>query len=66
MYVTPAVSYLLTGFAGCSVDAEISRGARKLTWIPLAMKNKKNNSQIFKFFYPARTLLSVFPLKASK
>jgi hypothetical protein len=30
----PAVSYMPTGFAGCSVSREISHGARKLTRTP--------------------------------
>jgi hypothetical protein len=30
----PAVPYMLTGFAGCSVGRGISRGARKLTRTP--------------------------------
>jgi hypothetical protein len=32
--VTPAVPYMPTGFAGCSVDRGISRGARKLARTP--------------------------------
>jgi hypothetical protein len=32
--VTPAVLYMSTGFAGCSVGREISRGACKLVRIP--------------------------------
>jgi hypothetical protein len=31
MLVIPAVPYIFTGFAGCSVGPEISCGARKLT-----------------------------------
>ena len=38
MPVTPAVPYLLTGLAGCSVGREISRGARKLTRTPILIK----------------------------
>jgi len=30
MHVTPAVPYMSTGLAGCSVSPEISRGVRKL------------------------------------
>jgi hypothetical protein len=37
----PAVSYLLTGFAGCSVNPEISYGARKLARISRLKKKKK-------------------------
>ena len=41
MPVTPAVSYLLTRLAGCSVDHGISRGAHKLTRTPTLIKKKK-------------------------
>ena len=34
MPVTPAVHYMPTGFAGCSVGCGISRGARKLARTP--------------------------------
>jgi hypothetical protein len=30
MFVTTAVPYLSTGLAGCLIDPEINRGARKL------------------------------------
>jgi hypothetical protein len=36
--VIPAVPYMPTGLAGCSVGPGISRGARKLTRIPLVIK----------------------------
>jgi hypothetical protein len=39
--VTPAVFYLPTGLAGCSVDPEISRDARKLARTPRVIKKKK-------------------------
>jgi hypothetical protein len=38
--VTPAVPYLSTGFAGCSVHPGISRGACKLDRIPRIIKKK--------------------------
>jgi hypothetical protein len=41
MSVTPAVSYLPTGLAGCSVGPGISCGARKLTRTPRVTKKKK-------------------------
>jgi len=37
----PAVSYLSTGLAGCSVGPEISCGACKLTRTPRVTKKKK-------------------------
>jgi len=40
--VTPAVSYLPTGLAGCLVDPGISYGARKLAWTPRVTQKKKN------------------------
>jgi len=39
--VIPAVFYLPTRLAGCSVDPGISRGARKLTRTPRVIKKKK-------------------------
>jgi len=39
--VTPAVSYLPTGLAGCSVDPRISCGTRKLARTPRVTKKKK-------------------------
>jgi len=39
--VTPAVSYLPTGLAGCSVGPGISCGARKLARTPRVKKKKK-------------------------
>jgi len=41
MSVTPAVSYLFIGLAGCSVGPEISCGACKLAWTPQIKKKKK-------------------------
>jgi len=38
--VTPAVSYLPTGLAGCSVDPGISCGARKLARTPQVTKKR--------------------------
>jgi len=40
MFVTLAVSYLLTGLAGCLVGSRISRGARKLVRISRVIKKK--------------------------
>jgi len=40
MSVTPAVSYLSTGLAGCSVGPWISCGARKLARTPRVTKKK--------------------------
>jgi len=40
--VTPAVSYLPTGLAGCSVGPGISCGARKLTRTLRVTKKKKD------------------------
>jgi hypothetical protein len=37
----PVVSYLSTELAECSMDPEISSGARKLTRIPRVIKKKK-------------------------
>ena len=39
--VTPAMSYLPTGLAGCSVDPGISCGTRKLARTPRVTKKKK-------------------------
>jgi len=39
--VTPAVFYLSTGLAGCSVGPGISCGARKLARTPRVTKKKK-------------------------
>jgi hypothetical protein len=39
--VIPAVSYLPTELAGCSVGPMISRGVRKLARIPQVIKKKK-------------------------
>jgi hypothetical protein len=41
MSVIPAVSYLSTGLAGCSVGPEISRGTRKLARTLRVIKKKK-------------------------
>ena len=43
MFVTPAVPYMLTGLAGCSVGRGINRGARKLTRTPTLIQKKKKN-----------------------
>jgi len=43
------MSYLLTGLAGCSVDLEISCGARKLAWTPRVTKKKVLYSKISNF-----------------
>jgi hypothetical protein len=43
MSVTPAVPYMRTGLAGCSVDPGISHDARKLTRTPQVIKKKKGN-----------------------
>ena len=40
MPVTPAVPYMLTGLARCSVDSGISCGARKLARTPWVIKKK--------------------------
>jgi hypothetical protein len=45
--VTPAVPYMPTGLAGCSVGPRISRGARKLARTPRVIKNKKKNKMEF-------------------
>jgi hypothetical protein len=53
--VTPAVLYLLTGLAGCSVDPGISRGARKLAQTPRVIKKRRRRrrkKQIPKLFFP--------------
>jgi hypothetical protein len=42
--VIPAVFYLPTGLAGCSVGPGISCGARKLTRTPRVTKKKKKKS----------------------
>jgi len=39
--ITPAVSYLPTGLAGCSVGPGISCGARKLARTPRVTKKKR-------------------------
>jgi hypothetical protein len=44
MSVIPAVPYLSTGLAGCSVSPGISRGARKLARTPRVIKNNNNNN----------------------
>ena len=49
--VTPAVSYLSTGLAMCSVDPEISCGARKLTRTPRITKK----IYIYIYIYPYQT-----------
>jgi len=41
--VTPAVSYLPPGLAGCSVGPGISRGEHKLARTPRIIKKKKKN-----------------------
>jgi len=43
--VTPAVPYLPTGLAGCSVGPGISCGARKLARTPRVIKKKKKKSE---------------------
>jgi hypothetical protein len=43
--VTPAVSYLSIGLAGCSVDPRNSRDTRKLTRTPRVIKKKNNNNK---------------------
>jgi hypothetical protein len=43
MPVTPTVSYLPTGLAGCSVGPGISCGARKLARTPRVANNNNNN-----------------------
>ena len=48
MSVTPAVPYLPTRFAGCSVDPEISRGARKLVRTPRVTKKKRKRKKKYK------------------
>jgi hypothetical protein len=40
MPVIPAVPYLLTGLAGCSVDSGISRGTRNLVRTTRVIKKK--------------------------
>jgi hypothetical protein len=44
MSVTPAVSYLFIGLAGCSVGPGISCGVCKLAWTPQIKKKKKSRS----------------------
>jgi hypothetical protein len=44
MPVIPAVPYMLTGLAGCSVGPEISRSARKLARTPCVIKKIYNNN----------------------
>jgi hypothetical protein len=51
MSVTPAVSYLPTGLAGCSVGPGISCGARKLTRTPRVTKKKKKTQLVNKDFW---------------
>jgi len=46
MSVTPAVPYMSTGLAGCSVGPGISRGARKLIRIPRVIKKKEKNHHL--------------------
>jgi len=46
MSVTPAVSYLSTGFAGYLVGSGISCGARKLAQTPRVIKKKNKRTQI--------------------
>jgi len=41
IFIIPAVSYLSTGLAGCSVGSGISCGARKLARTPRVTKKKK-------------------------
>jgi hypothetical protein len=45
MSVIPAVFYLPTGLAGCSVDPGISCGARKLTRTPRVKKKKTKKKE---------------------
>ena len=47
MSVTPVMSYLSTGLAGCSVDPEISRGACKLARKPRVIKKKKKEKKVY-------------------
>jgi hypothetical protein len=53
--VTPVVSYLSTGLAGCSVDQGNSRGARKLTRTPGVIKKYIYimflNNDVLKLYY---------------
>jgi hypothetical protein len=53
MSVTPVISYLSTGLAGCSVDPGISCGARKLARTPRVTKKKKNTP------IPVRRVLNI-------
>jgi hypothetical protein len=49
MHVIPAVSYLPTGLAGCSVGLKISHGTRKMARTPRVIKKKKKNLPFLKF-----------------
>jgi hypothetical protein len=49
MHVIPAMPYPSTGIAGCLVDPEINRGARKLVRTPGLYKKKVLFSKLIKF-----------------
>jgi len=49
--VTPVVSYLSTGLAGCSVGSGISCGVRKLARTPQVTKKKNMRSEIINQFF---------------
>jgi len=51
MYVIPAVSYLFTGLAGCSVGPGISCGARKLARTHRVTKKKSYDKILKSFFF---------------
>jgi hypothetical protein len=59
-YVTPAVSYLPTRLAGCSVGSEISCGVRKLARTPRVIKKKDSWRILISFclFFKTMTVAS--------
>jgi hypothetical protein len=66
MSVIPAVSYLPTGLAGCSVGPGISCGACKLARTPRVTKKKKNILvKIVKMSWKKKTIL-VEKIKVSR
>jgi hypothetical protein len=51
MPVIPAVFYMFTGLAGCSVDPGNSRGTRKLTRTPRVIKKKKKKEKLCDHYF---------------
>jgi hypothetical protein len=54
MPVTPAVPYLPTGLAGCSVGLRISRGACKLARTPWVIKKNKKTGVVSSVWFFSR------------